>query len=142
MLMQKSVSLVVDRMPKVISPKAHAIIDHLVSISFVTMGVLFWRRGNKRAAVSSMICAAATGVNSTITDYPGGIWKVMDFETHGKIDAGIAGLTTALPNLMYFNDDPEARFFHVQGIAETAVTALTDFRSGSNRDYYEGQRAA
>ena len=142
MLMQKGVSLVADRMPKVIGPKTHAIIDHVVSISFVTMGVLFWRRGNKRAAVSSFICATATGVNSTLTDYPGGIWKVMDFETHGKIDAGIAGLTTALPNLMYFNDDPEARFFHVQGIAETAVTALTDFRSGSNHAYQERQRAA
>lgn len=141
MLMQKGVSLVADRMPKVISPKTHAIIDHLVSATFFTMGVFFWKR-NKRAAVSSLVCGTASVVNTLITDYPGGVWKVMDFETHGKIDAGIAGLTTALPNLMYFSDEPEARFFHVQGIAETAVTALTDFSSGSNDDYNQRRHVA
>lgn len=135
MLMQKGVSMVVDRMPKVISPKTHAIIDHLMSVTFVTMGVLFWKRGARRAAISSFICGGAAAANATFTNYPGGLWKVMSFETHGKIDAGLAGMTTALPNLMYFSDDPEARFFHVQGIAETAVTALTDFTSGSQRDY-------
>ncbi len=142
MLMQRGVSMVVDRMPKMIGPKTHAIIDHLVSATFVTMGVLFWKRNNKRAAVSSFVCGAASALNSTLTDYPGGVWKVIDFETHGKIDAGLAGMTTALPNLMYFSDEPEARFFHLQGIAETAVTALTDFSSGRSRDYYERNRAA
>jgi len=142
MLMQKGVSMVVDRMPKVIGPKPHAIIDHLMSVTFITMGVLFWRRDRKRAAISSFICGAATAMNATFTNYPGGIWKVMDFETHGKIDAGLAGMTTALPNLMYFSDDAEARFFHAQGIAETTVTALTDFSSGSEYDYETRHRAA
>ena len=141
MLMQKGVSMVVDRMPKVIGPKPHAIIDHLVSVTFITMGVLFWKR-NKRAAISSFICGAASAMNSTFTDYPGGIWKVMNFDHHGKIDAGLAGLTTAMPHLMYFADDPEARFFHVQGIAETAVTALTDFSSGNQSDFSTRRRAA
>ncbi len=142
MLMQKGVSMVADRMPKVIGPKAHAIIDHLMSATFMTMGVLFWKRGAKRAAVSSFICGGAAAMNATFTDYPGGLWKVMSFDTHGKIDAGLAGMTTALPNLMYFSDDPEARFFHVQGIAETAVTALTDFTSGSEYSYESRRRAA
>jgi len=142
MLMQKGVSMVVDRMPKVIGPKPHAIIDHLMSVTFITMGVIFWRRNSKRAALSSFICGAGTAMNATFTDYPGGVWKKIDFDTHGKIDAGLAGLTTALPNLMYFNDEPEARFFHVQGIAETAVTALTDFSSGSEYDYETRRRAA
>jgi len=140
MLMQKGVSLVVDRMPKVISPKSHAVIDHLVSATFFTMGMLFWRR-SKRASLSCFVCGTASALNSTFTDYPGGVWKVMDFETHGKIDAGLAGMTTALPNLMYFNDEPEARFFHVQGIAETVVTALTDFSTGSQREH-RSRRAA
>ena len=141
MLMQKGVSLVVDRMPKVISPKTHAVIDHIVSATFFTIGILFWRR-NKRAAISSFICGTASALNSTFTNYPGGVWKVMDFETHGKIDAGLAGMTTALPNLMYFNDEPEARFFHVQGIAETAVIALTDFSGGVEYERDVRERAA
>lgn len=141
MLMQKGVSLVADRMPKMIGPKTHAIIDHLVSATFVTMGVLFWKR-NKRASISCFVCGAATALNSTFTDYPGGIWRKMSFENHGKIDAGLAGMTAALPNLMYFSDEPEARFFHVQGIAETAVTALTDFSSGNNQDFEVRRRAA
>ncbi len=142
MLMQKGVSMVVDRMPKVIGPKTHAVIDHVMSVTFITMGVLFWKRRSRRAAISSFICGAATAANATFTNYPGGVWKIMDFDTHGKIDAGLAGMTTALPNLMYFNDDPEARFFHVQGIAETAVTALTDFSSGSEYSYESRRRAA
>ncbi len=141
MLMQKGVSMVVDRMPKVIGPKTHAIIDHLVSATFMTMGVLYWKR-NKRAAISAFVCGAASAMNSTFTDYPGGIWKVMSFDHHGKIDAGLAGLTTAMPNLMYFNEEPEARFFHVQGIAETAVTALTDFSSSEQYDFETRRRAA
>jgi hypothetical protein len=141
MLMQKGVSMVVDRMPKVIGPKTHAIIDHLMSATFITVGVLFWKRGSRRAAISSFICGAATAMNATFTNYPGGLWKVVDFETHGKIDAGLAGVTAVLPNFMNFDHDPESRFFHVQGIAETALTALTDFRSGS-KDTNESRRPA
>jgi hypothetical protein len=116
-------------MPKMIGPKTHAIIDYAVAATFFTAGALFWRR-HKRAAISSFLCGAAATANSLLTDYPGGVWKVMSFDTHGKIDAGLAGLTATMPSAMFFRDDAESCFFLATGIAETAVTALTDFSSG------------
>lgn len=130
-----------DRMPKVVGPGTHAIIDYAMAATFFTAGALFWRR-HKRAAISSLLCGAAATANSLLTDYPGGVWKVMQFETHGRIDAGLAGLTATMPGTMFFGDDAEARFFLVTGIAETAVTALTDFSSRSkHRSSYDHSAA-
>lgn len=130
-LLQKGVEMAAGRMPKVIKPQAHAVIDYLVAGSFFLVGALYWRR-NKKAAISSFICGGAVTANSMLTDYPGGVAGVISFKTHGKLDAGLAGLTAMMPQLMGFKDDPESKFFTTQSMAETAVTAMTDF------DYYEG----
>jgi hypothetical protein len=114
-----------NRMPKAISPKAHAIIDYAMAASFFGMAGLFWRR-DKRAAVSCLVCGAAETLNSLLTDYPGGIGS-LSFETHGAIDFGLVGLIASVPGLMRFSGEPEARFFRLQGMAMAAVTGLTDF---------------
>jgi hypothetical protein len=62
-----------------------------------------------------------------LTDYPGGVKRVISFETHGKIDAGLAGLAATMPNFLAFTDDEEANFFRTAALAETVVTGLTDF---------------
>ena len=129
-ILQKGVALAAGRMPKIIKPEAHAVIDYLVAGSFFLMAALYWRR-SKRAAVSSLVCGGITVTNSMLTDYPGGIWKVMSYQTHGKLDAGMAALTASMPRLMAFDDDAESKFFLMQSTVETAVTAMTDF------DYYE-----
>lgn len=129
-LLQKGVAVAAGRMPKIIKPQAHAVIDYLVAGTFFLTAALYWRR-SKRAAVSSLICGGVAVTNSMLTDYPGGIWKVMSFQTHGKLDAGLAALTASMPRLMAFGDDAESKFFLMQSTAETAVTAMTDF------DYYE-----
>jgi hypothetical protein len=87
---------------------------------------LWWRR-NKRAAVCSLICGGATAVNSLLTNYPGGIFRVISYKNHGRIDAGIAGLTAAMPNFMSLKKKPESRFFSVLAMSETAIVGLTDF---------------
>lgn len=134
-LLQKGVAMAAGRMPKVIKPQAHAVIDYVVAGSFFLTAALYWRR-NKRAAISSLICGGIVTTNSLLTDYPGGAWKVISFRTHGKLDAGLAGLTATLPRVMAFGDDSESKFFTMQSMAETAVTAMTDF------DYYEHPSSA
>jgi hypothetical protein len=129
-LLQKGVEMAVGRMPKLINPTVHAVIDYAVAGSFFLMAALYWRR-NKKAAISALVCGGATAANSLLTDYPGGAYRVMSYKSHGRIDAGLAGVTGTMPRLMGFSDDPEARFFGVQALAETTVTALTDF------EYYE-----
>jgi hypothetical protein len=125
-LLQKGVGIAAGQMPKIIEPKAHAVIDYLVAGSFFMTAAVYWRR-NKRAAISSLICGGVTTVNSVLTDYPGGIWRTMSFQTHGKLDAGLAALTATMPRLMGFAGDSESKFFTMQSIAETAITAMTDF---------------
>jgi hypothetical protein len=129
-LWQKGVRMAVAKMPKVINPATHAVLDYAVAGSFLLMGVLFWKR-NKRAALGSLVCGGATATNILLTDYPGGSHKVISYETHGHIDKGIAGMTAAMPRLLRFEDEPEARFFEVEALAKTAIEGLTDF------DYYE-----
>ena len=129
-LWQKGVRAAADKMPKVIDPATHAVLDYAVAGSFLLMGILFWKR-NKRAAVSSLFCGGATAANILFTDYPGGSRKVISYKTHGHIDTGIAGMTAALPRLLRFEDEPEARFFEVEALAKTVLVGLTDF------DYYQ-----
>jgi hypothetical protein len=129
-LLQKGIALAAGRMPKIIKPQAHAVLDYLVAGSFFIAAGLCWKR-NKRAAVSSLLCGGMITATSALTDYPGGMWRVMSFQTHGKLDAGLAALTATMPRLMAFGEDQESKFFTMQSMLETAVTAMTDF------DYYE-----
>ena len=125
-------SAVADKLPKVINPKTHAFIDYAMAGTFFVLGAMFWKR-NKRAAIAATLCGAATAATSLLTDYPGGVKRVISFHTHGRIDAGLAGMTAAAPNFLAFNDDDEARIFRILALAETAVTGLTDFESSTGR---------
>ena len=115
-----------NKMPKVINPTAHAFIDYAMAASFFGMAAFFWRR-NKRAAVAALVCGTAETVTSLCTDYPGGVVDEISFETHGTIDFGLSGLVASLPDMLRFSDEPESRFFRMQGLALATVTGLTDF---------------
>ena len=129
-----------NKMPKLIEPRAHAVIDYAMAASFFGMAAFFWQR-NKRAALSSLLCGAAETITAMCTDYPGGVVKEINFETHGAIDFSLSGLVASLPGMLRFSDEPESRFFRVQGIALAAVTGLTDFtgsgKGGQLKEVYE-----
>src|SRR6266705_4163162 len=125
-LLDKAARSTTNKMPKVIHPKAHAIIDYAMAASFFGMAAFFWRR-NKRAAVGSLVCCAAETITALCTDYPGGVVKEISYETHGTIDFGLSGLVACLPDMLRFSGEPESRFFRVQGLALATVTGLTDF---------------
>jgi len=141
-ILQKGVAIAAGKMPKVIKPPAHAVIDHLLAGSFFIAAGLVWKR-NKRAAIGSLICGGIAAANNSFTDYPGGIWRLLSFQTHGKLDAGLAALTATMPRLMGFGDDSDSKFFTMQSLLETAVTAMSDFdcyqspASGSLRQHHE-----
>ena len=140
-LMQKGVKMLADRMPKVISPKTHAIIDYATAGSFFIAGALLWKR-KRRAAIASLLCGAMEAGTAIITDFPGGVTDLISFQTHGRIDAGFAGFVATLPNVFMFGDKPEAMFFRGQGVGIAAVTGLTDFSEGQRNRRYRGRRAA
>src|SRR5690242_1607595 len=125
-----------NKMPSVIGPRAHAIIDYAMAASFFGMAAFFWRR-NKRAAISSLVCGTAETLTALLSDYPGGVTDAISFRTHGSIDFGMTGLVSSLPNMMRFGDENEARFFRMQGMAMAAVTGLTDFTGTGERNQME-----
>jgi hypothetical protein len=141
-LMQKGVSMLANRMPKVINPTTHAVIDYVVAGTFFAMAATFFRRGHKRAGISAIVCGTAATANSLLTDYPGGVFKIITFQNHGRIDMGLGALTAALPNMMGLDSEAEDRFFQGMAIAETAVTAMTDFDDMDRTDYYRYREVA
>ncbi len=133
-ILDTSVKALSNRLPKVISPKTHAIIDYATAGSFFLMAGLLWGR-HKRAAIGSLVCGAVEANTAMMTDYPGGVAKIISFETHGKIDAGFAGFVGMLPTMLGFGDEAEAWFFRGQAMGLAAVTGMTDF------EYYEEDRS-
>lgn len=123
--------LVTKPLPKMISPKVHAIIDWSIAGAFITAGALLWKK-NKRAALASMICGDLIGGLILLTDCPGGVWKKVSFETHGKIDPVVSGLVATMPNLLGFSDEQESKLFQSMGIGLAAVRSLTAFDEGSS----------
>lgn len=126
--LEAGVRAVSKRLPKVISPKTHAIIDYSVAGTFFLMGGLMWGR-SKRAAIASLACGAAETTIAMLTDYPGGVADVISFEAHGKIDAATSGMVALLPMLLAFGDRKEAHFFRAQGMGIAATTGMTDFEN-------------
>src|ERR1035438_1679568 len=125
-LLQKGVALAAGRMPKMISPRVHSALDYAVAGSFLLMGALLWKR-NRRAAIGSVLCGGATAAVSLLTDYPGGVRKVISYPMHGQIDTGLIAMTAAMPRLVSIENDREAKFFARQAVAKTAITAMTNF---------------
>jgi hypothetical protein len=139
-LINSAIGVATKRMPKAITPKGHAVIDYITLGAFIVTGALYWRR-HKRAALSAFICGGAELALSLLTDYPGGVKKVISFPTHCKVDIGLAAMTAAMPEVMGFKDDREKRFFLAQSAGITVATNLTDV-SGTREFEDRSLRAA
>jgi hypothetical protein len=131
-LINSAIGVATKRMPKAVTPKGHAVIDYITCGAFIVTGALYWGR-HKRAALSAFICGGAELALSLLTDYPGGVKKVISFPTHCKVDLGLAAMTAAMPEFMGFKDDREKRFFLAQSAGITIATNLTDV--GGSRDF-------
>ena len=119
-------------LPKFVSPRAHAVLDCVMMGSLFTRGACLWRR-NRRAALASFVCGGTQLLVDLLSDYPGGVKKIIDFPVHGDLDLGLAGMIALMPEFMAFEDETEKGFFMLQGAALAAVTNLTDFGDRSAR---------
>jgi hypothetical protein len=126
-LLDAGVRTLSNRLPKVISPKAHAIIDYASAGTFITAGILMMG-SRKRAGLSSIICGAAQAGLVMMTDMPGGVFRTIDLETHLKVDGGFSAAVATLPSLLGFADEKKSWFFRAQGMNIAAVGAMTDYQ--------------
>lgn len=114
------------RVPKVISPQSHAVLDYTVATTFFTMGFRNFSR-HRRAAVLALLNGGMVLGVSLLTDYPGGVWRRIPFRTHRTFDIAQAALAGLGPALFGFAGDHEAQFFHAQATSEIGVIAATDW---------------
>lgn len=142
-LLHKCASICSPRMPKVLGPHVHSVVDYSFAALFFSAGALFWRR-HKSASLGALLCGAGVMLNSLLTDHPGGVVQAISQETHAKIDTGLAGLTAAIPELMGFAHDPQARFFEASAVAEILAAGFSDFHpspEGEDESWLENHAA-
>lgn len=120
------------RLPKVISPRTHGIVDYCHAAFF--FGVAwFCRRKEPRAAAAALAAASFLLVEALLTDYPLGAAKIIPFETHGKMDTAFAATSFMIPKMFGFSESPAAAIFRGNGFAESSVVAMTNYDSENAR---------
>ncbi len=124
--------------PKVISPKTHAAIDYAVAGATLVTGGLMWNR-NRRAAIGLLGVGAAELATVVVTDYPGGLFKVLDLQTHRRLDMGQSGMIASMPRLLGIQESDAAKVFTIESAFAAVIAALTDF---SRRGARESRAAA
>ena len=123
-------------LPRMVTPRAQSILDYIMVGAFFGSAGWFWRH-NKRAAVASVLCGAAKLAVSMLTDYPGGVHKIIDFHTRRELDLGLAAMVATMPEFLAFKDEPQRKFFLMQGALITAASELTRF---PNRPQHRKER--
>jgi hypothetical protein len=101
-------------------------LDYGVAGTFLLVGASLLSRNRRAAALALMNGGMVLGM-SLLTNYPGGVYRVLSFKAHRTGDVVQAALAGLGPVLFGFADAPEARYFYGQAISEAGVIAATDW---------------
>ncbi len=115
-------------MRKPISPKLHGLLDYATVGATVILPLL--ARMPRRATRTAEAWAAGYTVLSALTDYPMALKRRIPFRAHGAVDQALGVVIPALPWILGFARNRQARnfFLALAGIS-LVVTALTDWDS-------------
>jgi hypothetical protein len=116
------------RLPTVISPTTHGIIDYAHAAFFFIVGA-FCSRSNKRAASAAFATSGFILAQSLLTDYRFGVKPVLSFETHGKMDSVFASSSWLIPRIFGFQQTHAAKIFEMNSLAEASVVGMTDWNA-------------
>jgi len=116
--------LIAKPIPRVVTPKAHSLIDCMSVGAFLGGAAWFWSR-NKRAALGSLICGGTELAIILLTDYSGGMKKVISFRAHRKMDYSLAAMVATMPESLAFKGYDEIKFFRMQGALITLLGEIT-----------------
>lgn len=116
------------KLPKVISPKTHGLIDYGHAAFFATVAAVCWK-SNRKAAIAAAGTSALVLVQSLLTDYRWGVQKLIPFEVHGEMDGGFAALSLGIPKAFGFEETPAANIFRANAFVEATVVGLTDWNN-------------
>jgi hypothetical protein len=128
MSMTRNLDLLQNNLPKVISPKAHGVIDYAHAAFFLAVGLLCLR-SNKKAARAAFATSGFILAQSLLTDYRYGAKPMISFETHGQMDSAFASSSWAIPLVFGFGGTAAAKIFEMNSLAEASVIGMTDWDS-------------
>jgi hypothetical protein len=123
-----------NRIPKPIDPRTHAVLDYLVTGYFLCSAGMFWGR-NRRAAGLALTNGLMVLGLSMFTDYTGrpmgaNLRRLFSFKQHRTGDIMQAGVAALGPTLLGFGDEWAALPFRLQAGNEAMVVAMTDWEAG------------
>jgi hypothetical protein len=111
---------------KFISPKLHGIIDFVVVIFLLASPTIFGFTG-----LVATFTYALGGIHlllTVLTDFNGGLFKVIPFSIHGLIEF-VVGLVLIILAYTLFKDDKTAQLFYtVFGAAVLVTWLVTDYK--------------
>jgi hypothetical protein len=130
-----------DRVPRVISPRLHAVIDYATVGAAAFIAYKLWNR-NRRAAVSAVVTAVTEATVVAMTDYPGGFTRQISFPLHGRLALGHATMIGNMPRMMGFQGTPEEKLFAGWSAVVALLVALTDFSGTGHQEQHHLIEAA
>lgn len=114
------------RLPKIISPTTHGIVDYCHAAFFATVAIVCWKK-NRRAAYAAAGTSAFVLTEALFTDYKPGVKRVIPFSVHGQLDGGFAALSPAIPWIFGFSGTKAARIFQLNSLVEGTAVGLTNW---------------
>ena len=131
-LVSSALSVIEKRLPKVIDARTHGVIDYCHAAFFFSIALLC-RNRNPKAAAAAGFTGAFVLVESLLTDYPLGAFRVIPFEAHGRMDGAFAASSYMIPRIMGF-DGAASAIFKANSFVEATVVGLTDFNNQRARE--------
>lgn len=116
---------------KIISPKAHGILDYLTVIFLFAAPTLFKMEGN--LCTFTYVLAGIHLLLTALTNFEPGIIKVIPFRIHGLIELAVSVALIAVA-FWFSSNGSELGFYFYIGLAVVIliVFLLTDFKGSRN----------
>jgi hypothetical protein len=117
---------------KPITPRAHGILDYVISGALMAAPSLIGAN-SKAANAYRAISAGMTALNA-LTDTPAGIKRAIPFKGHQKADLGLLTGLSVLSFASFIRKDKRALRFHIGLLAVTAAYyILTDYKDKKSK---------
>lgn len=112
---------------KIFSSKVHGYVDYTLGAFLLVAPYLLDFSDVRVAAVSAQVVGVVLLVQSLMTNYELGIFKVIPFKTHLMLDVGVSLVLAATPFIFGFYDFPENVWMAhvVAGLGYLVFTLLT-----------------
>ncbi len=120
---------------KILSPRVHGYLDYVVVVAFALAPSLL--NFSETPATVSYVLAAVHLIETLITRFPLGVFKILPFTVHGSIEFVLSFLLVAMPWVFGYSNEPAARNYYVgAGIGLFVVWLITDYKAADRNPAY------